>query len=1063
MINLLILSEKKLLEILSKRHRKAHQQQIGLQLRKLSYTNCLAGLQEAKSFFINLDIFMAGTFETTGISRRDLLTESRTHLAHNKPQTQHLDVQGRFGKLGVEITNASNARAPSPQKNNPVIEYGLKSTQIAKVYDTVYVGKGYSTAVSLASRANGYTSDPRNSSPNLFSGIAIIGDKSGWHKDQRGDISTNHPRQLADIPSESLGGFETEYLHSSELVAQEQKAINYAVDNGVSEELGHVQSVREIPEGEAHAGAYELIYAGIPSSNGDAPTGQTRVIAKKVILNTGVGPHAKPEDRGIHIDDAVKRAERGGKKIFDLDEFQRKFASDPTALKGKKVAIHGPNAGIDAVKTVKAGGADLVWLVGSNKPVLLADNNYPEVEAEADKTQVVDRKSLKISLQEGSNKLRLDFKSKDKPNHADEVDYYVIALGQDIHKKGAVGDLLANVRTPTGSETNKTSSNLEPLYDVNLDFGEEPYEAVLGIQTKGGGKTQGVSVEGAAVELTARDQKLNVQHTYDHNLAADLQQDFQELAEQGVDLSDYSKHLDRLTNRSINLSTDTQTQALQEHLRKLERVLTRAQRSLRESGNATAESLQRTNAQIRKTKSAAWRVKKIIKFNQYIHDKAVKSSVNVAQQLTRSLNFGGKGPSAIERESDKKDKLTFQLVEKQQTLKKLLPKRGYQRALQQTIHSADIQKLETDIQALAKQIQTSKDKIQALQSSKLYLSKLTEAVTTGFKSVNLNATEDKTLGGTGKLASYILASLDTQGLVAKPTSDRLRRLDSSLKDLQSNLKNRSGATLKNLDTTLSSVPTLKQELNELRVEISELNNDNVNINAIEIALTQLDSVLKGLDDRFHQAIAKELRNRDLFADEGEKASPIIQSASTVSSEVGRVNQYQLPTVVVSQQLGSVRSTVSAIHSAIPAYTHPTLDSSGRITRQGKVNFTADNPSVIKAFILLNYPGISRLPEAQRNGLIDTFTNYIITYRTKKYDTTTFKTNANTIAPDVLNETRFNSNNNNWGVNSQREERFLSVLKDLERAAQDQGENGLSSEDYKRLEKFISNQGRILQT
>ncbi|WP_186293364.1 hypothetical protein [Chitinimonas sp. BJB300] len=75
------------------------------------------------------------------------------------------------------------------------------------------------------------------------------------------------------------------------------------------------------------------------------------------------------------------------------------------------------------------------------------------------------------------------------------ADYYVYALGQDIHKPGSAGAMLGGLL-----------KQLEPVYDYDQVYSDQPFKTVLGLQSRGAASKNGL------VKLAG-----NVQHSYlDH-------------------------------------------------------------------------------------------------------------------------------------------------------------------------------------------------------------------------------------------------------------------------------------------------------------------------------------------------------------------------------------------------------------------------------------------------------------------------------------------------------------------------------------------------------------------
>jgi hypothetical protein len=359
----------------------------------------------------------------------------------------------------------------------------------SKVYDRAFIGSGSSIAYYLnalggldAFQEDGQTSE------NI-----VIGEPDPWqvsaHLKSRGSGYINHQRHLIEQWGDEVPEYSINYLERVVFADQNQKAIEEAgIENW--KEAGVTTILKS-----AETGLFEIF----------GPT-FTKYKAKKVIIGMGAGPH-------MTIDDINART--GGKKerrievqpegasvenlVIDMDKFMREYR-EPSDNR-KTIVIHGPNAGIDPVERAAFLGHEVVWFVSRTLPLFLEGQRLEYAPA------IVPQKveNIEIERQPGGKPLKIRYNLIGDRSETLEIeaDFYVLALGQNINALGAAGSVIDEALL----------NELEPIYDINQIYDDKPYATVLGLQTRGTTKTEGLEVIGAAAYALAKDRK--IYHAYE--------------------------------------------------------------------------------------------------------------------------------------------------------------------------------------------------------------------------------------------------------------------------------------------------------------------------------------------------------------------------------------------------------------------------------------------------------------------------------------------------------------------------------------------------------------------
>lgn len=398
-------------------------------------------------------------------------------------------------------------------------------------FDLVIVGRGYSASTYL------FTADL-----SWCKNIMIIAGPDAWQNVVRGDGIVNHagyifarnnpgnlrerdlpPRtrlkdenaailtksidwlraQQVDVTNQPVAGVVTK-------IERKVIALGGDIEKGPKVLVnGKEQSAFSKKKG-TKADVYEVTYNKwdqLPGANWSNVTSKPVVQpikAMKVIYCGGAGPHA----------DYYRP---GGAGYMDLDTFMRN-----KEIKGnnKKVAVIGPNAGIDAAIEALNRELKLYWLISgptNSSPAWLSTKHY-KIE-DIDQGQVIktaeDRivnypksERFKLKKNDHEEKYTFTFKS-DVKTRGDEslnmqliVDYVVYATGQDPGKQEvAKGRNDAQVVTRIGAykvlEPILKLEKLTPIYDTNQRFGGY-FETALGLQDSVRSPYTGLEVLGAA-------------------------------------------------------------------------------------------------------------------------------------------------------------------------------------------------------------------------------------------------------------------------------------------------------------------------------------------------------------------------------------------------------------------------------------------------------------------------------------------------------------------------------------------------------------------------------------
>ncbi|MEM9462516.1 MAG: hypothetical protein AAGF11_50675, partial [Myxococcota bacterium] len=199
--------------------------------------------------------------------------------------------------------------------------------------------------------------------------------------------------------------------------------------------------------------------------------------AKKVIYGGGAGPHRFPTKMlPGNVDDQDK--------VLDLDAFMRRYGGKVPGSelkKGQRVALVGPNAGLDAFVTILDSKAKPVFFIEQGRrPFWLASKHYA---AKIDKDEVVGD-----DLIEKSKEFIINYKRKTKPEVSsseeggelevsytpvggdevyEKVDLFVYAMGQDPTAVGPFGG------GPLKVISADIVNQLEPIYDINHRFSDD--------------------------------------------------------------------------------------------------------------------------------------------------------------------------------------------------------------------------------------------------------------------------------------------------------------------------------------------------------------------------------------------------------------------------------------------------------------------------------------------------------------------------------------------------------------------------------------------------------------
>lgn len=248
---------------------------------------------------------------------------------------------------------------------------------------------------------------------------------------------------------------------------------------------------------------------------------QSTAKALKVVYCGGAGPHIDRYNNG-KFDKAT---------FMDLDSFMRSDIT-PTQDGNNKVALLGPNAGVDAAVKAISKGFDLYWLISGpqdSNPAWLSTKhytttrddqnpktgqdaiddandcivNYPKSERPAFTGTAVPNdanapKNAPYTISFGQNQV---FKRGDEDTKFANINvgYVVYATGQapDKDEKSGPNNIVSRIGPIKVLETILATEKLTPIYDTNQRFGGW-HETALGLKDKDHSPYTGLEVFGAA-------------------------------------------------------------------------------------------------------------------------------------------------------------------------------------------------------------------------------------------------------------------------------------------------------------------------------------------------------------------------------------------------------------------------------------------------------------------------------------------------------------------------------------------------------------------------------------
>ncbi|KPW48604.1 type III secretion system effector HopAD1 [Pseudomonas syringae group genomosp. 3] len=368
-----------------------------------------------------------------------------------------------------------------------------------RVRELTFIGVGSSVAY-LLNELNGRFADSGVTTPFLGK-VSIVGKDDSWAENVRGRGYINHQTEIISQWDQQVPNYDPNYAARAEFSASNRRQLTRTVELGAEHLKAQVTGISRLDDG----------CFRINLDNGQI------LQSRQIVLGTGAGPHTsiwnsvtshtQAEKRLDNIKLHEQKALRG--KVLDLDEFMRASDASPQTFAGKTVVIHGPNAGIDAAERAGELGANAVWFTRSTNPVLL-DGNQLKFAPELAKSAIhkVDKLDIRPTKLENGFALRLHYSSlgqdSREPKKVLDADYYVYAMGQDIHKPGSAAAILGSLL-----------DHLEPIYDYDQAYSDQPFKTVIGLQSRGSNSDNGLIIVGAAVAQLAT----NVQHSYkDHAL-----------------------------------------------------------------------------------------------------------------------------------------------------------------------------------------------------------------------------------------------------------------------------------------------------------------------------------------------------------------------------------------------------------------------------------------------------------------------------------------------------------------------------------------------------------------
>lgn len=391
------------------------------------------------------------------------------------------------------------------------------------VRDVIYIGVGAATAYSLSVRNQEVQANLSDSDLNAAQGkdglqpyagkITVIGHSDAWEAAVRGSGDINHQHELIDHWGSDAPAYKHETATRNDFARQNAGQVVQAARLGAETIDGSVKHVAREQDG---------TFAVTLNDGAD-----TVVKTRKLVVASGAGAHTQVGSKGtaaekLLANNTINLPAPLRHKAMDLDSFMREADNvKGDEWKDKTIVVHGPNAGIDAVERAGQLGAKVKWISRTTDPVLL-DGNQLEHAKRAAREGVIKSHELTVSEGEGGrlkldiglfktndkNRVQKDDKGKDiKSSERMEItaDMYVFALGQDAYSTDANSGEVG-----VGGFLGELLPHLEPQYDINGAFGDKPYETVVGFQTKGSSKDNGLEVIGAAASIIAK----GVPHNY---------------------------------------------------------------------------------------------------------------------------------------------------------------------------------------------------------------------------------------------------------------------------------------------------------------------------------------------------------------------------------------------------------------------------------------------------------------------------------------------------------------------------------------------------------------------
>ncbi len=376
-------------------------------------------------------------------------------------------------------TTQTGGSAPLPPPSATIAEP-------ERIRDVVYLGVGSATAYTLAAQ-NRETLAQRPDDPRPYENMTIVGERDAWDPTVRGPGYINHQTEIIAPWSENVPDYDPNYADRGEFAAGNRSHIDAARHMGAEA----VATEANLITRDDH-GVFQ-----IHLDNGET------LQARRVVVATGAGQHTR-----VGVTDNPTRAEQRmannhinlpaesplRDRIMDLDSFMVEAGRNPGAFQNATIAVHGLNAGIDAVERIGMLGANVLWIGrGTEPPILLEGNHLQHAPQEA--RHIIRTPTLDINAGENEHDGRLTLQMPPgggQPQRTENVDFYVYALGQDAQAGNGVATLLQPLM-----------GAMEPRYDTDQIYGDAPYQTVLGFQTAESNSTSGLTVIGAAASALA--------------------------------------------------------------------------------------------------------------------------------------------------------------------------------------------------------------------------------------------------------------------------------------------------------------------------------------------------------------------------------------------------------------------------------------------------------------------------------------------------------------------------------------------------------------------------------